>query len=417
MPLETEMDTRNTKTADLAGGRWAGRMDRICVVAASLVPVGFVTGNAGFESMIALTGLGWLIGCGVRRENPLPAFVSHPVAVAWMAWFGVVVLSLLINGAGSKGWGHDIAIVRHLIFFTALIDISRRRPVAKAMLIGMAAGIAWGAVNTLLAHLVGHDVLGRDAFRYTQKLKDAERIASFSAYAALFFITWGILDRQLAIPKRLLALAAGAVGVLLMVTLGIRTGMVGVVGGAGFIVLYELKRFLSRTVLAAMLLLAVAAGGLFLTYGYSPQDKFLSMYDRFNIWKVAWTLWEEHPLVGVSVSNWQDAYAEKEASGTVEPIRTSDGVVIRSPDATHPHNLFFQLISCTGILGLGCFVWLFVSTTRLIFRQPVSWRLGMVTWPMAFLVIGITGWNIYGSQYQTLFAYFVTLAGLQSFPD
>ena len=41
----------------------------------------------------------------------------------------------------------------------------------------------------------------------------------------------------------------------------------------------------------------------------------------------------------------------------------------------------------------------------------------MLTWPVVFLAIGLTGWNIYGAQYQTLFAYFATLTGVTVYAD
>jgi hypothetical protein len=39
----------------------------------------------------------------------------------------------------------------------------------------------------------------------------------------------------------------------------------------------------------------------------------------------------------------------------------------------------------------------------------VSWRPGLVTWPVVFLINGLAGSNIFNSWYQALFAFFTIL--------
>jgi O-antigen ligase len=132
------------------------------------------------------------------------------------------------------------------------------------------------------------------------------------------------------------------------------------------------------------------------------------------MWKVAWTMWKAKPILGVSVSGWQDAY--RETVDSVLPYVSPDGIVIRSPEAMHAHSLFFQVLSSTGILGSLCFCWLFICIVRILSKNVADWRWGLTPWPAIFLVIGLTGWNIFGSQYLPLFAYYMTLTGISMPP-
>ena len=72
-----------------------------------------------------------------------------------------------------------------------------------------------------------------------------------------------------------------------------------------------------------------------------------------------------------------------------------------------------MIISCSGLLGLAAFVGLFVTAVRSIFKDFDGYRVALVSWPVVFLTIGITGFNIYHSWYQALFGFFMVLIGSQ----
>jgi O-antigen ligase len=153
----------------------------------------------------------------------------------------------------------------------------------------------------------------------------------------------------------------------------------------------------------------VLAVGLFFHYG--RLWRFDTIFDRVYFWKIAWTMWKEHPVVGVGISSFQDAYKEMAASGTVSGYNAPNGVVYQALEQTHAHSLFFMLISCTGLFGLAAFIGLFIAAGLSIFRNTEGYRIGLVTWPAVVLAIGISGFNIFHSWYQALFAFFLVLIG------
>jgi O-antigen ligase len=138
-----------------------------------------------------------------------------------------------------------------------------------------------------------------------------------------------------------------------------------------------------------------------------------SVYDRIYFWKVAWQMWLDHPVFGVGISSFQDAYREMAASGLVPEFIAPDGSTFSASEQTHAHNLVLMLISCTGLLGLGAFTWLFIAANYLVFRNTGEFRYGLISWPAVLLVIGITGFNIYHSWYQALLAFWLILIGVE----
>jgi hypothetical protein len=68
-----------------------------------------------------------------------------------------------------------------------------------------------------------------------------------------------------------------------------------------------------------------------------------------------------------------------------------------------------MLLSCTGILGLISFLWLFVTCIWAAVKNSMPWKYGLAAWPVVFLVYGLAGSNIYSSWYQALFAFFAVL--------
>ena len=388
---------------------WTFRLDKFCAISGGLIPVGIVIGNICFESIIGLVGLCWIIRSIVAKENPLRQIIKHPLVIPWIVWFASIVISLLINGPGSKGWAHDFVFIRHLLFVMALLDISQRLPVFKYLLYGLAAGIIWAAVNTISAYAFGYDILGKPLIRYTGKLKEASRISGITAYASSFFIVWGIFDKSLSNKKKSIIIGIGLVALILVFQTHVRTAILASLAGILFCVTCSFRRRISPAMALTVILLFIFAVVVF--FQVKGMWSLFSVYDRIYFWKVALAMWLDHPLFGVGVSSFQDAYREMAASGAIAEYIAPDGRVFKLAEACHAHNLILMLISSTGLFGLVAFSWLFINSVRLVMKNTNGFRVGLISCPVVLLVIGITGFNIYHSWYQALLAYLMVLIG------
>jgi O-antigen ligase len=390
--------------------QWASSLDKFCMQAGALLPIGIVAGNVGFEAVIALVDIAWIIRWVLAKGNPFQKnIILHPLILPWILWFGTIIISLLIHGQGIAGWAHDVVYIRYLFFVAALIDVSDRQPVQKYLIIGLGAGAVWAAINILSAYTMGYDLFGRPLLRYVSKLKESARIAGLFAYVVPFFLGWAVLVKTMAPKQRVLVACVGMLALALVLQTQVRTALLAsAVGIAAFFayLVYTKSRW-------AMIMLTLVFAGC-VTLALPRIESFTSLsstYDRIYIWKVALQMWQDNPLFGVGVASFEAVYKSIAASGIVAPYTAPDGSIIHLPEALHAHNLFLMLLACNGIIGLCMFLWLFANAVRWIFTRLDGWRFGLISWPCVVMVIGFTGWNIYHGWYQAVFAYFVILVG------
>ena len=388
--------------------KWGRYLDNTILFLGAAVPVGIVIGNAGFEAMVSLAGVVWIVRAVMLRENPFSRIITDPAVLSWAAWLGCIVLSLAVNGAGSKGALHDIVFVRFFLFACAILDLSTRRQVSRYLLWGLAAGVLFAAVNTLMAYGVGYDLFGRSIARYTSKLKESARFAGLCAMAAPFFLTWALTARAEKSKHWKVFLIIGVIAIMLLVQTTIRTAIIAAFSGIFFgVVFFRYKRMgWVEKILWPVLLFT----GIWITVQWVEGWNLRSFYDRIAIWKISVAMWQEHFFFGVGVSAYKDVYAAFALSGKIAPYVAPTGEVFDIIKAYHAHNLFLMLMASTGILGLASFLWLFACCIWKTVKNTMQWKSGLATWPVVFLVNGLAGSNIYNSWYQALFAFFAVLA-------
>lgn len=392
--------------------QWADRLDKFCAITGAIIPAGLIIGKVGFEAVVGLVGVCWITRSVLAGDNPFRWLSKHPLVLPWIIWFACILVSLLVNGAGNKGWAHDVVFLRFVLYGVALLDISRRLPVATYLFWGLAGGVAWAAINMLSAHVIGYDLLGKPLVRYTAKLKEAGRIMVLTAYAAPFFLAEGFFDDRLTRKRKWLFILTGLTAfALLLLTQG-RTPIIAALAGLGFSAAFFVRQRLSRPLVISMIVVMLVIGGSLAVFLRDERMWELhDFYDRFYYWKVSWRIWIEHPVFGVGVSSFQDAYREMAASGAVKPFVAPDGSVFKLAEVTHAHNLALMLLSSTGLLGCLSFFWLFVVGIRCAFAPMIPCRAGLMMWPVVFWVIGLTGFNVFNSEYHALLAFFLVMIG------
>ena len=389
-----------------------GRADRWVAIIAGCVPVAIVLGVVVFEFFISLTGLVWLATRFRFASWRGDGLFRHPLFFPLVAWLAVVILSRLANGGTAFQFANDFAFLRFPLFVLAISEISRRIPVHRYLIGGLMVGIAYAALNLACAHLIGYDFIGKPLSRYVGKLKEGARIAGMCAYAAPFLVLWSRIDRTLARKQRLWLLVFGCIGLGLLVSSRIRTALLASIIGLTCGVLREtiIRRRIRPVVVLGLVLLAGlgACGVMWLQPGFG------SIYDRVYFWKVSWQIWLHHPVFGVGISSFNEAYRLIAESKTVAPFVAPNGVVYHFIDTRHAHNLLFQLLACNGIVGLGVFGWLFWRTIQILRHARTAWTVGLSVWPFVFLAIGLTGWNIYDPFYASVVFYFLALIGISA---
>lgn len=387
------------------------RIDKACALLCALIPVGVVFGTVVFEFFVCLTGALWLGRCVIGKHNPLETFKSDWLWIAFFVFNLSIYLGVLANGPGDKGLLNDLAFLRFFILVTAMIDISKRVPIEKYLVLGLLSAVALGALNTLSAHTLGFDLVGKSVARYSAKGAEAKRIAGVCTYAGSFFLAWSVFDRQLKTKPKALLLFTALICAPLVFKTGIRTLMLSLTFAAVWVLFLFIKRRVSK-VLALVLVLAAIAGSVLIVK--NGNIGLSSFWDRFHIWKVNYAMWQKQPLFGVGPFAYRSEY--REAMAKAEPgefaFKAPDGTIYNHPEITfHSHNLVMMIVASTGLVGILSFFWLFFLCCRTIVNHGGGWRDGLRTWPVILMVVGMAGYNIYDPWYQSLFTFFLILIG------
>jgi O-antigen ligase len=377
-------------------------------------------GPAGFEAVIILTSLVWIVGQIRLNNNPLKTLSGWPLSdstcgstrvngplfkaplfKALGAVYLSILVSVLLNGGGDKGYLHDIVIIRHLFFMAALMETSRRFPVFKYLFYGILAGFVYALANIVFVHLSGSDFMGKPLARYLGKEKEGVRYPTMLTFYILFYLTWGLLDPSQKTRTRGLVFLAAAAGMCFLAFFHIRTVHLALVAGILFLLVYfTVKKKNMILLFSGCAAFAGISYALFTTNNF--QD-FNSLYDRFSIWKASFLLFRENPFFGAGISSYTNAVAELIHRLDIKPYFSSSGTQwFYERDIYHAHNNILQILSCTGIFGFICSAWLAFVVLGTSFKNISSHGIGFIAWPVLYFVISFAGFSIYTGWYLAL---------------
>lgn len=147
---------------------------------------------------------------------------------------------------------------------------------------------------------------------------------------------------------------------------GSRGGFLSVAAGIGiFLIAYFWtwirSRLASQIIIAILIIIALAtAWSLFRPdFFASPEAGRVASSNnvRYQIWQTSIELGKTHPILGVGLGNFQNAFGQltKNRANFPEYI---------TPMALTPHNIFLMFWLSTGILGFIAFIWLLIVFYR-----------------------------------------------------
>ena len=108
--------------------------------------------------------------------------------------------------------------------------------------------------------------------------------------------------------------------------------------------------------------------------------------ERLFIWQSAYTMFKDHPVLGVGLGQYKDNYQQK----YILPQA-------KEPYLTHAHNNFLQMLAENGIIGFAGFLTLIAGFIGYSFRRfwkesnPYALMMSMST--LALVLQGLTEYN------------------------
>lgn len=294
----------------------------------------------------------------LRRRHELTA-AERVVLITAAAFFGVFVLTALINGWSELQTRYLGREVRFLLFVPVYLMI-RRYPDAGLWLLrgGVAGGFALLGQSLYDVHVLG---LERAQGIYSPNL-----LGPFGAMLAVFMLVLWRLERERRWLRYAIApsIAAALVAVAFSGSRGAYVGLIGMfavwaalsfrgrrfaaaalatlaLGAIGYTSSEHVERRIDLA--ASELVSAVREGELPQTQGghLGPVSA------RLEMWRVSWLIFRDHPLWGVGRGNYTEAARRYAERGDVHPDAANSG---------HPHNAYLEMLVSKGIVGLAVFV-------------------------------------------------------------
>lgn len=331
-------------------------------VAAIALAVSLPVSTALDNVLLGLAFMFWLVSGNVAAKAK--AF-RHPVAIGCLVYFGVVLIGMAYgSGPLKEGWFYlrkysDLLFVPvFLSLFADTKDQSRAlNAFAATMLVVLVLsyGLAIGLIPPLSIFKIDAPDPTVFKLRITHSIMMALAAFLFGQFAEraqgarMRFFWWAVC-------------AAAAANVLLLTRS--RTGYVVLAFLVGLFLFHKAGR---KGLLIAAVLIVAASGSM---YMLSPgvRDRIDLAIDETVAWQhgstiqtstgirlngiaISLKIVREHPLLGVGVRGFPEAYRQQVSGTGLEPT-------------LNPHNQYFLTAAHSGLLGLGALLFLFWQIWR-----------------------------------------------------
>jgi O-antigen ligase len=329
----------------------------------------------------------------IQNRGLLADLYSENKSLAWVSLFFLMTFLPSVFYAGkSSGWSEFFSqyVVRMVPLFVILAVIKDKRAAfvvflaaVLSFLIDTAAspfmGFKWGRLRGIYGHFMIYA-------GFACIILPALMTAFVFSSTKLQKIGWGLVN----IACFAILFLNGARGAWIAIALAC-------------LILFILNMKRLKTVLVFVVVLAVVA--LILGWNFAELSNRAATVttvnnslntERLLMWKSAWNMFVDHPLTGVGLSNYGDAYTQ----AYIQPEATLRGM-------TRAHSNIFQILGESGIIALiGFFVlfgYLAVSSLRRYLTTKNVFGLLVFLSTVALMTQGLTEFNLAHSNVMKFF--------------
>lgn len=295
-----------------------------------------------------------------------------------------MLISALTSGAIGKGmkvWA-DLWIWRMMPFVIITLSIKEACS-AKKILACSLLGITLGSICLIYQGLSG-DSRASGFFGHPMTFA-----GYFCIYLPVLLVCF--LEQKIYGEWRWLAGGSFALGLVALLFNATRGAWLALVPVLLFILGYYLLKGNRLAILCLAVFIAAGAG----LSQYQPflqrlatitDTKYQSNTERLLIWNSAYTMFKDHPTLGVGLGQYKDNYQKKYISPKA-----------KEPYLSHAHNNFLQMLAENGIVGFVGFLTLLACFIGYSFKRfwqeknPYALMMGMAT--LALILQGCTEYN------------------------
>lgn len=333
-------------------------------------PENLTWGTPMFGRLHMLTAVATVVGYLWNRQKyaqiPTTAFQNKNVLILAMFTTWLLVASAYAEHSSDISFEKAFDIVKILVFCFLISRLFRLQDqlMQYAWVSSISVGLLsfWGVLQGLSGNYRLEELWG---------VGGSNILGSMLVLMAPFIFA-NVLDSTLPSRSRLIFLACAVFTVLCIIYTDSRGAFLGL--GIGMLMLLvQLRQRIQ--LLGAFVLIALLASpwlpdayfSRIATIFSPPEQLDSSAAARPVLWRIAFLIWQDHPIMGVGLGNYS---AEKEGYATrVAEIEVSEEIatlIFNQPRM--PHSLYFCLLSEIGSVGLALYLILFARNA--FFRLP-----------------------------------------------
>lgn len=295
-----------------------------------------------------------------------------------------MLISALTSGAVGKGmkvWA-DLWIWRMMPFVIITLSIKEACSARKILACSL-LGVTLGSICLIYQGLSG-DSRASGFFGHPMTFA-----GYFCIYLPVLLVCF--LEQKIYGEWRWLAGGSFILGVVALLFNATRGAWLALVPVLLFIIGYYLLKGNRLAILCLAVFIAAGAG----LSQYQPflqrlatitDTKYQSNTERLLIWNSAYTMFKDHPVLGVGLGQYKDNYQKKYISPKA-----------KEPYLSHAHNNFLQMLAENGIVGFVGFLTLLACFIGYSFKRfwqeknPYALMMSMAT--LALVLQGCTEYN------------------------
>lgn len=329
-----------------------------------------------------------------KREDRHSALPEGQLGLALFILMGTVVLSSLCSGHPARGLCVFIDYYGYrMVGLYAVLLLVKDRKRLLTIAVCVAASFTINNVAILYEGLLLHDFRADGFVPYMT----AAGFLSMLVPSLLFLLMEGKLGKRYRLPLYFLMVLS----VVALLLNGTRGAWIAVVVSCVFIggmAVQRKKKFLFGILAAALVFVAVFSVSPMLSNRLASigDMQLQSNAERILLWKSAFHMFEDHPVLGVGFSRFREEYQ----GGYIQPEA-------KEPHLGHAHNNIMHMLAECGLLGVAA---LFLFWLRWFSYGVSFWRRTRSVTALIFLSVllgiftqGLTEYNMGNSAVMKLY--------------
>jgi len=316
---------------------------------------------AASETFYGLAFATWIAAIILKKNRPLH-YTKLEISCAVMV--AAFVAAILFSPSPRQ----SVRILGKLVKFGLIFLVANnlntdtdRRRLTNAWLAGAIIASAWTVVEYLRGVYRPGGFLGPMQFGHIAMM-----------FTALSIPLCGLKNHKRTSILAISTLAVGTCALVLTLTRGAWAGL-----AVGVVLFFLIKRrwislltFAVATVLTVLLLsvywpnsqLGIGIRSLLRPFDRTVPRTTLSNLQRWYMWKAAWEMFKQHPLLGIGPYRFEEELPDYLSQEIREDI-------FENNSSSHAHSIYFDCLATTGIIGFGGVLFFFLTVFRLLISR------------------------------------------------